>query len=228
MDGGLIMSRCDYCHVEIDENLNICPLCFKHIRSRSEIKNPEYPKYKRSDNTILSFGLKTLLFVFISIVLVSLIVNLFLWNGIPWFLFIISSLFYIWILIKSTIIGRAHYGTKILIQLFGLSVLITVIDSVNGTLSWSVNYVIPLIIIISNLLITIKIARRRIKWRNYSVFLIILILLGFIPILFFNLNIITILWPSAAAGLYTLLTFIGFLTFSYKRFSRELFKVFHL
>ncbi len=228
ISGVLLMTRCEFCNIEINDNLTICPLCFKSLKLIMRQQYPEYPKYKKLDYTLLSFGLKIILFIFISVSSISLIINLLLWQGIPWFILVISSLLYIWLSIKNTIVSKANYGAKIILQLLGLSLLLIIIDFVNKNLSWSVNYVIPLVIIIANMVMTLRIATKSIKWRNYSVFLIILLFIGFIPITLFLLNLITVLWPSVAAFLNTLLTFLGFIIFYSKRFRLELLKIFHL
>jgi len=222
------MKYCSDCRVKIDDGLSKCPLCLRIISPSSNSYNSEYPTYHIMDNTILEFWSKVLLFLFISISSITIFLNLFFWRGYPWFILVISSLFYIWILIKNTIVGRSHFGTKVIIQLFGISILLFTIDVLQNGISWSLNYVIPFLIILSNFIITVKIMSKKIKWRDYSVFLIILIILGFVPIIFFGFKLINILWPSALAALYTFLTFMGFFIFSFKRFNRELLKIFHI
>jgi len=222
------MNRCKSCGVNICGDSKICPLCFKSVNTFESTNSREYPSYNKSDKSIQHFGLHILSFVFLSISIISTIVNLLLWRGFPWFLLVLSSLGYVWVLIKNLVVSRSHFGTKIIIQLVGLSLLIFIIDIVNTGLSWSVDYVIPIFIIISNLLLTIRIIHQRIKWRDYSVYLIILISIGFIPIILYWLGFTHVFWPSITSAIYTLLTFLGFLMFSFNKFSREILKIFHL
>ncbi|MBN2616900.1 MAG: hypothetical protein JXR64_01170 [Spirochaetales bacterium] len=221
------MSKCNFCHIEISSNSNHCPICLKKIENETNNKLFQYPIYLKSDQSIKSFGLKLLLFIFITFFLISAYINFIFFRGFPWSLIIGASLFYTWILIKNTIVGKSHFGTKVLIQLFGISHLLIVIDVSNGNLGWSVNYSIPFLIIISNLLITFKIIQKKIKWRDYSVFLITLVITGFVPLIFYFVNIIKILWPTVLVCLLTFIILLGFFTFSFKRFSREILKIFH-
>lgn len=222
------MNRCEFCKIDINQNIENCPLCFRSLKHQSGSLSMEYPKYKKLDKTILSFGFKVLLFIFISLAIISLFLNYLLWNGKPWSLIILASFLNIWILIKNTIIGKWSYGSKLLLQLLGFSVLLIVIDIYANMNNWSVNYVIPMLIILANIIITVKTISTRMKWRNYSVFLIIVLFLGFIPIILFTLNIATILWPSFVSLIYSILTFIAFSIFSPKRFKQELTKIFHI
>jgi len=222
------MKRCDFCRIEINGAIEHCPLCFRSLKKTEDICIREYPEYKKLDKTILSFRSKILLFVFISVSSISLLVNLMVWTGTPWFLYVVTSLFYIWILIHSTIAGRGSYGAKLILQLIGLSVLVVVIDLMTKRYNWSVNYVIPGVLILANLIITIRIISRKPKWRDYSVFLILLLLMGFIPLILCGFGIITVLWPAVASSLYAILTFLAFLIFSPRRFRRELNKIFHM
>lgn len=222
------MSRCHFCNTNVLEGIHNCPVCFRSLNIDKEENNKEYPQYNKMDKSILSFGLKILLFIFISSTLISFLINILLNTNNPWSLIVFASFLYIWILIKITITGKTSYGAKLLLQLLGLSLLILVINIIANEYFWSINYVIPFLIIISNSIISIKIVSKRIKWRNYSIFQIILLFIGCIPIILYSFNVITILWPSLASFVYTVLTFIAFIIFSPIKFKQELLKIFHM
>lgn len=222
------MTKCSHCGVIVDSNLMKCPLCFNSLNKGKDKTFFEYPEYKSSDKSVLKFKLKVLAFIFISIICVSVLINLLTWNGYPWFLFIATSLFYIWLLIRNTIVSKSLYGTKVITQLIGLSVLIIVIDILSHGDNWSVNFVIPGFLMLSTLLVTIKIYTNKLKWGDYFIFLILLVLLGFAPLVLYLLNISSVLWPSAASALFALLTLIALSIFSHKEILNELIKRFHI
>lgn len=222
------MRICENCGVNLDNNLTKCPLCSNKLRGKIKKSYDEYPKYSKSDRSVLAFRMKMLTFIFLSVITISLLINILTPGNEPWFIFVASPLIYVWLLIRNTIVSKSHYGTKLLLQLFGISFLVLVIDIVNNGLSWSVNYVIPALITISTLIITIRIYSDKLQWSEYFIFLILLVVLGFIPVVLYLTGVSNILWTGAGSALYSSLTLVAIFIFSHKKLINELIKKFHI
>ncbi|WP_066504097.1 DUF6320 domain-containing protein [Abyssisolibacter fermentans] len=221
------MKKCNYCNAYVDEYLAICPLCLKSLKESEAKKNPEYPKY---DINQMRQNLKLRFLLFLSIIIISIctLINVLNYNGVPWVLYIISPILYLWLLIRNTLMSKTHYGVRILLQLIGISFFLFVIDTTQGGYSWSVNIVIPFLIIVAIILITIIVYTKQMLWKDYIGYLFVMTFIGFIPILFFAIGIVDTLWPSAVSALYAILTLVGMFILSNKKFKTEFIRRFHI
>lgn len=223
------MNKCKHCNVFIDEGLLKCPLCQRIILGvKTSTGSRWYPSYNIAKiDTHKSFRSKVLLFLSITIISICLLINLLSGIEHPWILYIAGPVLYLFLLINNTILSKTHVGTKILIQILGISNMLFIIDYLSGYYRWSVNVVLPFLVIMGTLLITIIIIKKKMLWNEYIGYTITMIFLGFIPVVLYLIGIANILWPSAVSALYALLTTVGMLLFSKKKFKNELVRRFH-
>lgn len=222
------MKKCEYCGVFVDESLHYCPLCHRIMKDAENIsENSWYPDY--TDGNIQSrqkFKNKVFLFLLISVISICLLINLLSGNSTPWFLYVACPLLYVLLLI-NTIFSKMHMGNKILLQVMGISMLLFTLDLLSGYKRWSVNIVIPFLFIAGTFTITIIILKKRMLWSEYIGYVIVMIFLGFLPVILYLTGVSDELWASAVSALYSLLTTIGMLLFSNKQFKNELVRRFH-
>jgi len=111
-----------------------------------------------------------------------------------------------------------------------LTVLLLMIDSQSGAefLSWSVNYVVPFLIISGMVMITSIVFFRRIKWSSYFSFMIMMLILGFLPVALFVAGITTVIWPSAVAAAYAVSVIIIMMLFAQQAVLTQLGRRFHI
>lgn len=223
------MNKCLSCGVVVDEAHARCPLCQRELSSSDAVpENRWYPHYtvakaERKNNLHLKI-IGYLVFVICSI---CIIVNLLSGANRFWSIDVLSSVLYGWLMIRHTILSKAHPGAKILVQVFGISGLLFVLNILTGSTRWSVNYVFPFLVIAATLLITIMIISKKTTWKDYIGHMITLILLGFAPLILYGFGLSQVLWPAITAAMYALLTLIGMLLFSEKGFKNELIRRFH-
>lgn len=223
------MNKCLQCGVFIDESLKKCPLCHRNILdAKTSLKSSWYPTYNiaRIDRH-MSFQSKMILFLSITIISVCLLINLLSGIEHPWVLYVAGPVLYLLLLIHSTILSNSHVGTKILLQILGISNMLFIIDFLSGYYRWSVNVIIPFLVIMGTFLITIILIKKRMLWNEYIGYVITMIFLGFIPAVLYLIGIANIIWPSAVSALYALLTTVGMLMFSNKKFRNEIEGRFH-
>src|SRR5699024_7760787 len=175
-----------------------------------------------------TFAPKLAVFMAVSIISVCLLINLLTSPHLLWVIYVATVVLYLLITYIHTVRSSSHLGGKILVQLICLSGLLMLTNVFSGGERWSVNYVIPFLVVAATLLINIIILRQPMRWRAYVGFIVTMIGIGFLPILLYVVGFATEIWPSAITALYALLTLFGMLLFSDNTFKTELVRRFHL
>lgn len=205
------MNKCNHCNVYIDESVSKCPLCQGGVNRNTKPQNLLYPDYININNiSRRHFILKLELFIAMLIIGACLFINLLTNTKHLWFLYIIGPVLYILLLVNHTILAKAHIGTKILLQVLGISSVLLMTDLVSGYYRWSVNIVIPLLFIATILAVTLMIFIKKKLWDDYVGYIIVYSFLGLIPILLYSVGVSDSIWASAASALYSTIT-IGIL-----------------
>ncbi|MDQ0174928.1 DUF6320 domain-containing protein [Bacillus chungangensis] len=223
------MSKCNQCGVILEHiNGQQCPLCYETIGGNPQSsRNAWYPSYevkKTKPSKNLLFHLS--LFLSIAVISICLFFNLIINAGNLWFLYVVGPVLYLFLLLNSTIFSKKHIANKILLQVVGMSSMLFLIDMLCGFHKWSVNIVIPILVIAATLLITVIIGIKKIRWYEYVKYIMVMIFLGFIPIILYLIGISNSIWASAITALYALLTLTGMFLFSAK-FKNEFVRIFH-
>ena len=224
------MNKCKYCGVLIDEDENKCPLC---NRNGEEFKggatNVWYPAYGKTVTVPqFSFASKVLLFISITVVSICVLINMLTGIKNPWSLFVVCPVLYLQLLINNTILSKMRAGTKILLQIIGISGFLFFMDLLSGFYRWSVNIVIPFLLISGTFLITLIVVKKNMLWNEYVGYIIAMIFLGFLPVILYLTGVANEIWASAVSALYSFLTTIGMLVFSNKKFKKEMTRRFHI
>lgn len=222
------MNRCRNCSVIVDENMEKCPLCHQTVNDKTPHNNKRYPSYhdkkgKSSSNLLL----KLTLFLASLIISTCALINLFTDPHHLWVLYVAAPILYLLLLINNTIFSKSHLGTKTILQVVVISSLLFSIDFLTGFQKWSVNFVVPFLIIAATLLITGIITNKKMRTSDYVGYIMMMIVLGIILILLYFIGISSSLWASAITFLYTMLTLIGMFIFSGKSCKNELIRKFH-
>lgn len=221
------MNYCYHCGVSVDHVT--CPLCHRKVAESIDNEVKLYPDYP--DMTLKkrrTFIAKIVTFLSIVMASTCFVINLLVNPDYLWSLYVVGGALYLFVTMNHTILSSAHTGSKIVLQVISLSSVLVIMDITSVFQRWSVNFAIPLIIIMATLLITIIILKKRMRWREYVGYILAMIGIGFVPIGLYITGIATILWACAGTSLYALLTLIGMLLFSSKTFKEEFIRRFHL
>ncbi|MFM9280255.1 DUF6320 domain-containing protein [Paenibacillus jiagnxiensis] len=182
--------------------------------------NRWYPVYTfTQEQHVSNLFSKWLAFIVLVVISLSILINTLGKSDVWWSLYLIPCVLYVWLFIRHTVISRSHLGAKVIVQLLGLSGLLLWINAVAGKNYWSTGYVIPFLVMAATFLVTIMCSMR---WREFTGYLLALILLGFIPLLLYAVGMSQVLWTAVAAGLYSLLTFFGMWLLTDKGFRKEM------
>lgn len=191
-------------------------------------KSEWYPEYdvaeqkKRTNISRLAILLGTLA------VLICLAINMIVIPQFLWVFYVAVAVFYVVVSLSHTILSASHIGGKITAQVISLTIVLLVTDVMSGNIQWSVDYVVPFLIIAGILLISIIILTVRLKWTGYFSFLLMMIAMGFLPIIFYISGLATVFWPSLTAGLFAVTIFAVLLLFANQTFMTQLGRRFHL
>ncbi|EMS71688.1 DUF6320 domain-containing protein [Ruminiclostridium cellobioparum] len=223
------MNKCKHCGVFIEDEKR-CPLCSRNIGEAGEgAKNVWYPSYGKTETVPqLNFAGKVFFFISIAVMSICILINILSGIGNPWSLFVIFPVLYLQLLINNTILSKIRAGTKIILQVMGTSCFLFFIDLLSGFYRWSVNIVIPFLLIAGTFLITVIVIKRKMLWNEYVGYIIAMIFLGFLPVFLYLTGVADEIWASAVSALYSFLTTIGMLVFANKKFKKEMTRRFHI
>ncbi len=222
------MKRCNDCNIGIVEEISVCPLCQHGLENvSSEKKRKMYPEIEFDKH---KFIMILRLFIFMSIIVaVGLItINIAIYSGEWWSAICVGAIAYFWITIRYSIQNNTNYAAKILVQTIGGMGLCLLIDIVNGYQGWSINYVIPAIILVAYLAIVILMIVNFMNWQSYLLFQITLVIFSIILMGLYLLNIITKPILSYVTLGITLVILVGTIIFGDKKAKTELIRRFHI
>lgn len=222
------MNRCPNCNVQVSQR--ICPLCHseRDKGGEGEITASWYPEYNIKEQRIRTRISRLAILSGTLAVLICLVINIIVIPQFLWVFYVAVAVFYTLVSLSHTILSASHIGGKITAQVVSLTILLLVIDIMSGNLQWSVDYAIPFLIIAGILLILIIILRVPLRWTGYFSFLLMMIGIGFLPIISYTAGFSTVLWPSITAALFALTVFSILLIFANQSFMTQLGRRFHL
>ncbi len=220
------MARCNQCKIEILDNVSICPLCRCVLDEVDERENM-YPNIRHKDRKI---DLAARIYLFAALLTEALLVylNVIKFDGIYWSAITGGAFAYIYLTMRFAILHNAGYKAKIIIQTVGAVLFLILIDWSLGYQGWSFNYILPAgIILLDAVIVVLMIVNSR-NWQSYILFQLVMIILSLLPIVFFEVGIVTKPKVSLIALIVSVSLFVGTLIIGGKRASAELKRRFHV
>lgn len=233
------MKYCKSCHIKVDSKRMTCPLCkdvLEKIDERHTKGYEEYSGYKEKPRK-LHIVRKIFLFLSIIAIVVCIIVNILTFNGVFWSLIVIGTILYLWVLVKFTILSRKNIALKLILQALTISLLLFSIQIITPSTKWLVPYALPFVMIATSFSITLLILIKTMRYKDYMLYLVSVVLIGFLPLLLivikatrflFEVGDKLITWPSITCCLYALFTIIGLFLFGDRATKDEFKKRFHI
>lgn len=223
-----MMKKCEECHTWTKQE--VCPLCQEDMMdNNNSSENKRYPSYfgKKFSRRRTP---KIAVFAGILIIMACLLINIIVMPQFLWIFYVAGAVIYMMVSFSHTILSRSHLGSKIVIQVVSLTSLLLIIDFQSGAefLSWSVDYVVPFLIISGMIMITSIVFFRRIKWSSYFSFMIMMLILGFVPAALFGAGVTTVIWPSAVAAAYAISVILVMMIFAQQALMTQLGRRFHI
>ena len=222
------MKTCNKCNIRIKDDTKFCPLCHEPLDNLDR-HSPKgiYPSFKINEH---KYHLISKLVIILSIIfsVSAMITNYVTYNGIAWSIISITAIIYTWILVIHSISNEANIAKKILEYTIFTSVLVILIDLMVGYSGWSVNYVIPELLILSNIGILILMIVNRMRWHDYVLYQMILMLFSIILLVLYFLKIVGHPLFTLLAASFSLAIFLSTLLFGDTSVKSELKRRFYL
>ena len=155
-------------------------------------------------------------------------INIFTWNGTPWFLAVAAPTLYAWVLVKGTILSDWFAGVKVLLQMVTLIAMFMAFDFVGSRSGWSYQYMLPLILAIGIAYIDIYSYNHKSHWRGNLVYAILFVAMGFIPLILYVSGVKQGFFLMALSTFASGITILGLLRFAFRYLKLEMQKRFHM
>lgn len=201
-------------------------MCDSILEQTVEMENM-YPDVKVQTRKWV-FLSKVYLFVAIFLEVILFCINYVDKYKIGWSLVTGLGLLYGYLVICLAILGQAGHKLKIvLLAAIGI-VMMILADFAIGYHGWSVNYVLPLCVILLDVGIAVLMLVNRRNWQSYIMWQILMLLVSGGMILLYVLGIITAPYILGIAVLMTVFLFLGTVLFGDRKARIELYRRFHI
>lgn len=171
------MNKCLHCGVDILDQTDVCPLCQCVIESADEnMAKERYPDIRLKSKK-LDLVCRIVLFLAIVAGTLSMIANYFDDSEIWWSIVVVGGLAYL-VLILFFLIENEHagYRSKVLIGVAYTAAYLVLIDYVFGFKHWSLDYGLPLILLVVDALIVLVMFINIRNWQSYLLFQIFMVI----------------------------------------------------
>ncbi len=220
------MRFCRNCGVKLANDIKYCPLCDMKTDVTDDKFDKEYPYIKsRFTRTLL---LRLITFMAVVFIGASLLTDHLVPTGSPWAVIVIAAIVYLWISAMNVLRNTPNPASIILCQLFCVSGLLFIIDYICGWYRWSVNYVIPFLIVGAAAATTLMIMIRPMKFRAYTIYQLVIAVISVLAVCLWIFGYSEIEWPVVVSAFVSLVCFAATLVFSHRRAKNELEKRFHV
>lgn len=222
------MNRCEKCHINIISKSSKCPLCGNSVNHLDENFMEPYPKINLENKHYQMIRFK--IYVVLAIIMFFMTISIkFLNETDLTYLFLSTSVLgYIWFTIYTIQKSLKNIGYFILKQMLSISTIVILMDYALGYQKWSLNYAIPVIIVLGVSSISSIAVFKPMQFREYFVYQITISIVGILSILLLIFNLSTVSWTLIFAAFYSAMVMISMIIFADKKAKLEFKKRFHL
>ena len=220
------MSKCRQCNLEILDETDRCPLCSSVLEHTVAVENM-YPNAKVKTRKWV-FMSKVYLFCAIVLEVILFGINYVDNYKIGWSLITGLILLYGYLVIELTILGQAGHKSKIFLLAVITFAMMVVLDLLIGYRGWSINYALPVCVIILDVGIAVLMLINSRNWQSYIMWQIFMLLVSGVMILLYIFEIMTSPYMMGVAIMCSGILFLGTIIFGDRRARVELQRRFHI
>lgn len=203
-----------------------CPLCKSILEQTEELENM-YPDVRIRMRRLKLFS-RIYLFCAILAEAALFCVNLLTESQIWWSAITGLAFLYFYMVLRYAILGKSGYKSKVTVLVI-LSILIAVvIDFVLGYRGWSVDYVLPVGILVVDAVVLICMIGNRRNWQSYMMWQILMILCSLIPMGLYIKELEQNLYMAFLPLAVSVTIFLGTIIIGDRRARMELVRRFHI
>ena len=223
------MAKCRQCNVTISDNTTVCPLC-QCVVTREygrQHRLNEYPDVWLSERKI-KHACNLILVGVLTASAILAIVNFAFSRDSWWSLIPIAAMGYAYAAFRVIFVSRKGYRWKTFVPLALALILMLVIDIESGFYGWSLNYVFPSGILVTDLIIVILMLTNLKNWQSYMIMEIVTVAVSLIPIILWMAGVITRPLLSVIALAVSVSLFVAALILGDRTARGELKRRFHI
>lgn len=220
------MSICKKCNLEILDETERCPLCNSVLEQTVEVEDM-YPNVRVMARKLM---LISRIYLFSAIIAEVLLVyiNVVTDSEIWWSAITGLSLLYVYMLIRFAILGKSGYQSKVTLLSLIAVLMLVAIDFLYGYRGWSINYALPVVILLVDMSILILMILNRRNWQSYMMWQLFMILCSVVSLVFSLIGIATRPFMGELAFAASVLLFVGTVIIGDRRARTELKRRFHV
>lgn len=221
------MKYCNICKVVIENDLNTCPLCKQRIHKHTGIAEKDFPIKKIMSEDTMRTIMKLMLFLFVALIGINTVLNVSFAYKAIWAPYFIIVLFYAYLLLRAAMKSYRNIGTVVMINVYMLSIIGFILDMFLGYTSWSINYLIPFVILAGIIALTIFIMIKPSLFLEYFIYMIIIATFGLTLLILLWCGLVTVKQPSIITAFVSFLAIVGMFIFGDNSAKNEFIKRFH-
>lgn len=220
------MSICKKCNLEILDETERCPLCDSVLEQTVDVENM-YPNVRIMARKLMLISRVYLVCAMILEVLLVYI-NVVSDSQTWWSVIAALGFVYVYMLIRFAILGKSGYKSKVTILSLIAVLMLVAADFLYGYRGWSINYALPVIILLVDLSILFLMFFNRRNWQSYMMWQLFMILCSVVSLVFSLLGIATRPFMGELAFTASVLLFVGTVIIGDRRARTELKRRFHV
>lgn len=220
------MGKCCKCSVEILDETEYCPLCRSVLERTDEMENM-YPNARVSMRKRIFFS-RVYLFCILILEVILVSINSLDESLIWWSAIAGLGLLYSYMVLRYAIIGKAGYRSKVMLLAMIAVLSAIAIDFIIGYRGWSVDYVLPAGVLLTDVIILGCMIFNRRNWQSYIMWQIAMILCSLIPAALHLAGLEKNSFVSFAPLFASISIFIGTLILGGRRAGVEIRRRFHI
>ncbi|QLY40895.1 hypothetical protein HF295_08515 [Hujiaoplasma nucleasis] len=222
------MKYCNKCEITIKTNHEFCPLCHQTLETtKSEEVIEKYPTYEGNLRPVKSLLKKIMLFLSTTSIVILVILNIITGLEQLWALIPIGSILFFWIFMTVGILSRHNIASKLFFLTIVTILFLYMVDELSFSEGWALDYVAPLLLLTCNFSISLIIWIKRINYRDYISYLLLIVIFSIIPVVLLLLKVINVEWPSLTSVAFAVFIFFFIIFFFPKSIKDEIKKRFH-
>lgn len=147
-----------------------------------------YPQKLNSKKSNLILKIGVLMSVFIAILLI--VINKLTTPRIPWAAIANGGIIYVWIVLFYSIRKNINMAGHVLLQTIAISLLTIYIDYELKFKGWSIDIVVPILVIISNITMLVLTIVSHKDFIKYAIYQLLIVLFSLLPIILVTENMV--------------------------------------
>ena len=234
----LIMNRCRKCNIDIMDDSIVCPLCKNVLDISDDLKNTDkmgmyksrsisYPDIVKKRKWI-KFVIRLSVFLSIIAEIILVLINYMTFKNTLWSIVTGACLAYVCFTIAYSFQRYVSHRAKLAVQVIVAIPLIIIIDRVYGGNGWSINFGIPIMVLVLDLVVFIL---SMVNFKKCHVYLMVQltgIIMSFICSIFVVIGRYKVKMLSVVATVVSIIVFMIIVFLGEKKSTSELAKRFRI